>query len=87
MTDKMGKQEGAGYAKLFAALPKDVDTDAAARFLRAAAEKTRADADAYFKRGTTDAVSQGIATGKLSPTIFLAGNGGSFQPILPSPAR
>lgn len=72
-------QEGLGYGNLFSFLPdgSDLNADEAANFLRASADKTRADAESYMQRQLAESISDAMAKGLPIPSIIISTGGGS----------
>ncbi len=78
------EQEGLGYGNLFAFLPEDSSLSAgdAADFLRAAAIKTEADANAYMQRTLAESISEAMSQGRPLPSLIVStGNGTSPVPM------
>jgi regulator of protease activity HflC (stomatin/prohibitin superfamily) len=79
-------EEGVGYGNLFSFLPDGEMLTAAdaANFLRASAEKTRADADAYMQRTLAESVSDAMSKDQALPDLFInVGGGNSPTPMFP----
>ena len=72
-------QEGAGYGNLFSFLPDGgkLTADDAANFLRASADKTRADAEAYMQRQLSEAISDAMGKGTEIPNLIISTGGGT----------
>ena len=72
-------QEGNGYGNLFAFLPDGANLSAsdAANFLRASAEKTRADADAYMQRSLAESIADAMTKGLPIPSLIVNTGGGT----------
>lgn len=75
--------EGDGYGNLFSFLPDDAElsADDAANFLRAAADKTRADADAYMQRTLAESISESMAAGRPIPSLIVSAGGQTPTPV------
>ena len=74
-------EEGNGYGNLFAFLPDGATLTAgdAANFLRAAAVKTQADADAYMQRQLAESIADAMSKNQTLPSIIIS-TGGGTQP-------
>lgn len=73
------EQEGLGYGNLFAFLPEDATLSAgdAAEFLRAAAAKTEADANAYMQRTLAESIAESMSQGRPLPNLIVTTGGGT----------
>lgn len=72
-------EEGNGYGNLFSFLPDGANLSAsdAANFLRASAEKTRADADAYMQRQLAESVADAMSKNQPLPNMIINTGGGT----------
>lgn len=70
-------EEGNGYGNLFAFLPDGAMLTAgdAANFLRAAAVKTQADADAYMQRQLAESIADAMSKNQPLPSIIISTGG------------
>lgn len=77
------EQEGIGYGNLFSFLPAgaQLSADDAANFLRAAADKTRADADAYMARQLSESIADAMSKNQALPSIIVSTGGVTPTPI------
>jgi regulator of protease activity HflC (stomatin/prohibitin superfamily) len=76
-------QEGTGYGNLFSFLPagSSLSASEAANFLRASADKTRADAEAYMQRQLADGITDAMSKGNPIPSIIVSTGGVTPTPI------
>lgn len=72
-------QEGVGYGNLFSFLPDGgtLTAEDAANFLRASADKTRADAEAYMQRQLSESIADSMSKGHPIPSLIISTGGGT----------
>lgn len=75
--------EGEGYGNLFGFLPAGSDLSAsdAAEFLRAAAAKTEADAQAYMQRQLAESIKSAMENGQPLPSLIISTGGNTPTPV------